>query len=197
MGQGLTSLNFLPLQVTSTLEVLHDKAISRSPDEVKRIFVTDFGFPPEDLFQFFESKPFAAASLAQVHRAVTKDGKAVAVKVQYEDLRDRFHGDIATLELLCRFVNIIHPTFKMAWIIHDLKKTLAQELDFEQEASNSERCRDDLANMGTLQPHGAVHVPTVEHGLTSKRVLTTEFIDGIKINDVGPLTSLSVSTKFK
>ncbi|KAM7536462.1 hypothetical protein Aperf_G00000088727 [Anoplocephala perfoliata] len=193
MGQGLTSLSYLPLQVTSALEVLHDKALSRSPDEVRRIFMTDFGSPPEDLFQVFETKPFAAASLAQVHRAVTKDGKEVAVKVQYEDLRDRFHGDIATLELLCRFVNMIHPTFKMAWIVHDLKETLAQELDFEQEAANSERCRDDLATMGTLQPHGTVHVPAVEHALTSKRVLTTEFIDGIKINDSARLRKAGFS----
>ncbi|VDL18643.1 unnamed protein product [Hymenolepis diminuta] len=184
MGQGLTTMGHLiPTQIASTLEALHDKAISRSPNEVKRIFMKDFGATPEELFQVFEEKPFAAASLAQVHRAVTKDGKEVAVKVQYEDLRERFHGDIGTLEILCHFVNFLHPKFKMAWILHDLKETLAQELDFEREAANGERCRDDLVIMGTLKPDGAVHVPAIEHKLSSKRILTSEFIDGIKISD--------------
>uniref|UniRef100_A0A0R3U0D7 ABC1 domain-containing protein n=1 Tax=Rodentolepis nana TaxID=102285 RepID=A0A0R3U0D7_RODNA len=194
MGQGLTTMSHLiPTQITSTLEALHDKAIARSPNEVKRIFMKDFGSSPEELFEVFEEKPFAAASLAQVHRAVTKDGKEVAVKVQYEDLRDRFHSDIGTLEFLCRFVNFIHPKFKMAWILHDLKETLAQELDFEQEAANSERCRDDLISMGTLKPDGDVHVPAIEHKLSSKRVLTMEFIHGIKINDKESLRNAGFS----
>lgn len=193
MGQGLTTMGHLiPTQIASTLEALHDKAISRSPNEVKRIFMKDFGATPEELFQVFEEKPFAAASLAQVHRAVTKDGKEVAVKVQYEDLRERFHGDIGTLEILCHFVNFLHPKFKMAWILHDLKETLAQELDFEREAANGDRCRDDLVILGTLKPSGAVHVPAVEHKLSSKRILTSEFIDGIKISDVSCFALITI-----
>ncbi|KAL5965037.1 putative aarF domain-containing protein kinase 5 [Taenia solium] len=175
--------HLLPSQITSTLEALHDKALSRAPDEIKRIFQKDFGVPPEELFRDFEIQPFAAASLAQVHRAVTKDGKEVAVKVQYEDLRERFNGDISTLELLLHFVKLIHPRFDLAWILSDLKETLAQELDFQHEAANAERCRKDLAVMGSLQPAGLVHIPIVEYDLSSKRVLTTEFIDGIKISD--------------
>ncbi|VDM17131.1 unnamed protein product [Hydatigera taeniaeformis] len=184
LGQGLSSMNhLLPSQVTSTLEVLHDKALYRSPNEIKRIFQKDFGASPEELFCNFEIQPFAAASLAQVHRAITKDGKKVAVKVQYEDLRERFKGDVSTLELLLRFVKFIHPKFDLAWILRDLKETLAQELDFQREAANAERCRSDLAFMGSLRPSGLVHIPVVEWNLSSKRVLTTEFIDGIKIND--------------
>lgn len=194
LGQGLSAMNhILPSQITSTLEMLHDKALSRSPDEIKRIFQKDFGVPPEELFHNFEIQPFAAASLAQVHRAVTKDGKKVAVKVQYEDLRERFNGDISTLELLLHFVKFIHPKFDLAWILKDLKETLAQELDFQLEAANGERCRNDLAVMGSLQPGGLVHIPIVEYNLSSKRVLTTEFIDGIKISDIPHLQKAGFS----
>ncbi|VDN13770.1 unnamed protein product [Dibothriocephalus latus] len=98
MGQGLASLN-----------------------HVDRVFIADFGGKPSDLFIEFDHEPFAAASLAQVHRAVTRSGERVAVKVQYEDLRDRFPTDIATLEFLLRIVEKIHKNFGFAWVLTDLK----------------------------------------------------------------------------
>lgn len=61
---------------------------------------------------------------------------------------------------------------------------MAKELDFENEARNASRCRADLASLGTLRVNGALHVPWVDLTLTSKRVLTAEYIDGIKINQV-------------
>nr|VZI42677.1 unnamed protein product [Spirometra erinaceieuropaei] len=196
MGQGLASLNHvLPKEYTTTLEALHDRAIARSKNEVDRIFIADFGAPPSDLFIEFDHEPFAAASLAQVHRAVTRSGERVAVKVQYEDLRDRFHTDIATLEFLLRIVEKIHKNFGFAWVLKDLKHTLAQELDFELEAENAMRCRQELAAMGTLLPDGQVHIPRVHHGLTSKRVLTAEFIDGIKINQTETLKAHGFSLR--
>ncbi|KER18758.1 hypothetical protein T265_15843, partial [Opisthorchis viverrini] len=67
------------------------------------------------------------------------------------------------------------------------QKTLAKELDFENEADNAEKCAVHLAHLGTLRPDGAVHIPRVNRELTSKRVLTAEFIDGIKVNEVAAL----------
>lgn len=196
MGQGLASLNHvLPKEFITTLEALHDRAIARSGDEVDRIFIADFGAKPSDLFLEFDREPFAAASLAQVHRAVTRSGDRVAVKVQYEDLRDRFHTDIGTLEFLLRIVETIHKNFGFSWVLKDLKNTLAQELDFELEAKNAMRCRQELAAMGTLLPDGRVHVPRVHYNLTSKRVLTADFIDGVKINQTEALKAQGFSLR--
>ncbi|VEL13042.1 unnamed protein product [Protopolystoma xenopodis] len=135
-------------------------------------------------------------NVSKVHRAVTKDHREVAVKVQYIDLRRRFHSDMRTLRFLLSLVPLIHPNFGFAWVLDDMYTTLAQELDFEHEAANAARCSRDLSELGTGQSDGPVHVPWVDLQLTSKRVLTAEYIDGIKINQVRNLFILKCFTVF-
>lgn len=95
---------------------------------MKRLFIEEFGKPPEELFSEFNYQPIAAASLAQVFKAKCTDGREVAVKVQYIDLIKRFSGDFATIQFLQGIVKTIFKNYNFSWILNDLRGNLEQVL---------------------------------------------------------------------
>ncbi|KAK2584251.1 hypothetical protein KPH14_006662 [Odynerus spinipes] len=182
LGQGLAAINhILPKEYITSLTILQDKCLTRGKNELEEIFLQEFGKKPEEVFHKIDEQPVAAASLAQVYKGETMDGKDVAIKVQYIDLQDRFHSDMKTLNYLLRLITIMHPKFNLHWVVDELFDTLAQELNFEIEGKNAERCAENV------KQHDYVHVPKVYWNLSTKRILTIEWIDGIKINNVEEL----------
>jgi aarF domain-containing kinase len=171
--------------------LLEDKCLERKKDEVNRLFLEDFGDTPDNLYSEFDYKPIAAASLAQVFRAKTKEGNHdVAVKVQYIDLQKRFRGDVGTILFLNDCVAFFHKNYNFGWIIRDLRRSLEMELDFVHEADNADRCAKELKHFKHI------HIPKVYRDMTGTRVLTAEFIDdACKISDLKSLQERQINIK--
>jgi aarF domain-containing kinase len=141
----------------------------------------DLGVPWHELYASFSPTPIAAASLAQVHRAVTHDGDAVAVKIQYPRLASQVQTDFTTLKVLATVVGTLFKNWEYTWLFPELEESVHLELDFLQEATNGER-------VGRLfERDRRIHIPRVRWDLSSSRVLTMEFIDGVKVTDVQTL----------
>ncbi|XP_023242615.1 uncharacterized aarF domain-containing protein kinase 5-like [Centruroides sculpturatus] len=187
LGQSLVTLNhILPIEYTETLSVLHNKALERKPDELRELFIEEFGKPPEEIFSEFDIHPIAAASLAQVYRAITFNGEEVAVKAQYIDLHKRFDGDCNTINILLKIIGVIHPDFDFTWAFNLLNENLRQELDFINEGKNMERCALELSHLPF------VHVPKVYWNLSTKRILTAEYINGVKLDNQKAIKNLGL-----
>ena len=95
---------------------MHELCHSLNNLQLEMLFMEDFGCLPSDLFESFNRQPVAAASLAQVFKAVTVDKEEVAIKAQYIDLRDRYDGDVSTIKLLLKMVAYMHPKFSLSWV---------------------------------------------------------------------------------
>eukprot|EP01094_Clydonella_sp_ATCC50884_P027759 TRINITY_DN8103_c0_g1_i1.p1 TRINITY_DN8103_c0_g1~~TRINITY_DN8103_c0_g1_i1.p1 ORF type:complete len:519 (-),score=137.06 TRINITY_DN8103_c0_g1_i1:255-1811(-) len=192
LGQSVAAMNHvLPPQYRAAFSVLQDKAPSVPFKAVEKIICEEFGAPVCDLFDDFEEEAVASASIAQVHRAKLKDGTRVAVKIQKPYIQSQMPWDLAcyrvVLYLFEKFFDL-----PMYWT-HDYTRTnLLKEADFRVEAENSKECKAALE-----QEFGAdVHIPLVHDQLTAKRVMTAEWIDGVKITDVHGMKRVGASNHW-
>ncbi|CAG8649224.1 14407_t:CDS:2, partial [Acaulospora morrowiae] len=192
-AQHLASLTFIiPREYTETLSVLQDQAPFRGMGDVSKVFVEEFdGLRPKDLYAEFDEVPIAAASLAQVHRAKTKDGQDVAVKVQYPDVSRLFNVDIWTMQSISNLISYFFPEFELTWIITEFRNNLISEFDFLKEARNGELTKQRFRHRSD-----ELTVPDIVWELTRKRVLTMEYIEGVKVNNREGLKSLGVNPKW-
>lgn len=175
-GQHIASMNhILPPQFIETLSALQDQNPSVSVQEVERTILRELGATIPEIFSEFDEKAIAAASLAQVHRAVTKTGKEVAVKLQYPGLESQVARDLRTMRLLATAMGYVFPDYEYTWLFPEFEATVTLELDFVQEGTNCER----VGRM--FRGRKDVCVPGIHWEYTTRRMLTMDFIHGLKI----------------
>ncbi|TYG65742.1 hypothetical protein ES288_D06G211300v1 [Gossypium darwinii] len=193
LGQHIGQLEYLVPQeyVLTMRESMLNKCPVSSYDQVCEVFKKELGETPDKVFDEFDPKPIASASLAQVHIARTHDGQKVAVKVQHTHMTDTAAADQATVEFLVNTLHRLFPSFDYRWLVAEIRESLPKELDFLIEAKNSVKC---LENFPKLSPHIAdyVYAPEVHWSLSTSKLLTMEFMDGAYVNDVITIQKLGI-----
>jgi predicted unusual protein kinase regulating ubiquinone biosynthesis (AarF/ABC1/UbiB family) len=167
----------LPEPVRQSLEALQQDAPPMAPELSSDVVRTELGQAPEQRFAQWDPVPIAAASIGQVHRAVTHTGLAVAVKVQYPGVDAAIRSDLVNTDLLFRVMGLMFPGLDPKPLIAELRARLLEELDYEIEAANQRLFTDWYAG------HPFIHVPAVIDELSTTRVLTTELSTGARFAD--------------
>lgn len=182
-----TRADVFPPPFIEILKQCHDAVPPRDFAIVREVVERELGKPLDAVYAEFDPRPLASASLAQVHRARLRDGREVAVKVQYPEIASLVASDLAHIRRACRVYEFFDPQpLELLPLLDELNKHLALELDFEREADNADRIRELFAD----DPD--VHVPGIHREWSSSRVLTMELMDGMKITDRAALEAAGV-----
>lgn len=180
IGQILsTRPDLLPESYVKELSKLQDSAPVEEFEEVRKVFEQTLGKTIEESFLYFNRKPMASASVAQVHEGVLKSGLEVVVKIQRPDIYEKMNMDISILKKIFKYTNVkanikvIDPIDAL----NEIEDITKKELDFILEGENIKRFKEN--NMSTAP----VYSPDIIESLWSSKVLTLERIDGFKINN--------------
>src|ERR687893_2824598 len=187
VGQVLSTIDFTALpeaereNFKQTLAKLRDDVPPLPFRRLEKLLREELGEKPSAIFSEFEEEAFAAASIGQVHRAQTRDGQAVAVKVQYPGVAEAVDTDLRNLTLLLPLVKRLAPGLDVKAVYAELRERIAEELDYELEAQNHRAVA--RAHRG----HPFAHVPEVHTDLSSRRVLVTDLLRGARFEEVKAL----------
>jgi len=161
-----------------TLSRLQDSVPPMSPELAAQVVTEELGLPPERAFATWDPQPIAAASIGQVHRAITHDGRAVAVKVQYPGIAETIEADLGNVALLRRMLRIVAPRQDVGALLAELRERITEELDYRREASNQQLFAD------YYRGHPTIHVPDIVPELSTRRVVTSELADGARFAEL-------------
>ncbi len=179
----------LPEEYVEVLSRLQDKVPARPASVMRGVVERELRRPIADVFTTFDDVPIASASLAQVHRARLRDGRDVAVKIQYPEIAHLVATDIRNFAFLVAVLARIEPNFDFRVLVDEVTKLVPLELDFLNEAANAERMAACLA------ARSDVYVPPVVHEHSTGRVLVSEFAPGVRLTDVAGMTAMGVDPK--
>ena len=187
LGQLLSTRgDLLPQPYLTALSRLQDEVKPFSFLEVRRVIGQELDRSLSRAYRDFERQPIAAASLAQVHRATLRDGRSVAVKVQRPHIREEIEEDLETLQKIAELLDghtDVGRKFEFHRTLDEFRKTLLEELDFQQEAQHLLTLRNNLGSFDSI----VIPEPIESH--TTERVLTMEFVRGTKVTEAAARVS--------
>lgn len=163
---------FFPKSFQRELEKSYHQVAPINRALVRKIIINNFNVPPETMFQSFDTKAFAAASLGQVHRARSRENQSLAVKIQYPDIGRTISNDIRLLK------TILRPMAEFSIIktaLDEIEQVLLAETDYEKEAQN-------IVFFSKFLNHPRVRIPTVIKALSTRHVLTMSCMEGMTLN---------------
>ncbi|HET6399295.1 MAG TPA: AarF/ABC1/UbiB kinase family protein [Candidatus Thermoplasmatota archaeon] len=182
IGQLLaTRPDLVPRSYVEEFRKLYDQTTPSPYEEVRRTIREELGRDVEEVFAEFSPTPLASASIGQVHKARLKDGTPVAVKVQHHGIEEAMRVDFEIMEGIVRF---IERTFAASRVwqpqehLHELRVMLERELDYTVEMRNTVRVAENFRG------DPSVKLPTMYEALCSRRIITMEFVEGIKFTDL-------------
>ncbi len=168
----------LPEPVRDALAQLQSDAPPMSPQLVERTIETELGATTDEIFASFDPTPLAAASIGQVHRAVTRNGLDVAIKIQYPGVDSAITADLDNSEWLFTMMSMLFPGMDPGPIVEELRSRITEELDYDIEAGHQQRFADHYRG------HPTIRVPDVHPELSTSRVLTTDFVDAARWSEM-------------
>jgi predicted unusual protein kinase regulating ubiquinone biosynthesis (AarF/ABC1/UbiB family) len=181
MGQILSmeSADFLPREFSDALAILRDSADTMPLSQVKRVLGREYGKGWQSLFIDFNYEPIAAASIGQVHRVFTEDGRDLALKIQYPGVAKSINSDVDNMAMLMRLINLLPVEIDISSIVKEAKRQLHQEADYIVEAHYLR----DYRKLVEDEPRFVV--PGVHEDLTTKRILAMDYVDGVPLESLG------------
>lgn len=181
MGQLLSmeSADFLPREFADVLAVLRDAADTMPQSQVRRVMGQAYGKGWQEKFAHFDFEPLAAASIGQVHRALTRDGRDLALKIQYPGVARSIGSDVENLAMFLRLARVLPIAMDVSGIVAEAKRQLTQEADYLAEANYLRDYRALVADDARLL------VPRVHDDLTTKRVLAMDYVSGAALESLG------------
>ncbi|KAL9168195.1 hypothetical protein ABFS82_04G000500 [Erythranthe guttata] len=184
LGQMLSiqDESLVPAPILAALDIVRQGADRMPRNQLNQVLDAELGSNWSSNLTSFDYEPMAAASIGQVHRAVTKEGLEVAIKIQYPGVADSIESDIDNVKLLLTYTNLLPEKMYLDSAMKVAKEELSRECDYELEAKNQKRFRSLLTNTKGF------YVPFVVDNISSKRVLSTELVPGIPIDKVALLS---------
>lgn len=181
MGQmiSLDAGDFLPPELSRILATLRDQANFMPTRQLDQVLRSEWGPDWRKQFRWFNPRPIAAASIGQVHKALTRDGEELAIKVQYPGVAKSIDSDVDNVMTLLKVAGFAPPELEMGKLMAAAKQQLHEEADYEREGAQMALYREQLAGV-----EGFV-VPRLHEGLTRGSILAMSFEDGVSIEELG------------